>query len=51
MIHIQVDENAQCSEMRLLQEYADKMKTENEILPDPVKLRSGWKGENIGLNM
>jgi hypothetical protein len=35
--NIQVGENAQCSEMRLLQGYADKLKIDYGILPDHVK--------------
>ena len=37
-------------ELRLLQEYKAKLTVENDIIPDPFVLTSGWRGENTGMS-
>jgi len=37
-------------ELRLLQEYKAKLTVENDIIPDPFGLTSGWRGENTGMS-
>ncbi|KAH3885438.1 hypothetical protein DPMN_009432 [Dreissena polymorpha] len=37
--------------MRLLGEYSAKLRVDGGVLPDPMMLKSGWKGENAGMNL
>ena len=37
--------------MRLLGKYSAKLRVDGGVLPDPMMLKSGWMGENAGMNL
>ena len=47
--NINVDPNLEEQERNLSNEYQEKLKIKNEIVPDPLSIKQGWLGENSGI--
>ena len=48
--NVAVDTEQEHRERALLTEYKEKLKINDETLPDPVDLKSGWIGEESGMS-
>ena len=45
-----MNEQAEQAEQRLLQEYKHKLLVEDDVLPDPFSLHTGWQGEKTAIH-